>query len=353
MKDCNYKLLFSKHKFFRHTYFFNGISDKLEHDVNTYNEINEYNNIKLLSNDNIKKQYLNLKCILDGNMDDIVNRKTNKLKNTTELELYNEENKNIIIKLMIYKTLEALKLDFRYEKFITNKEYNNLVDEIIKTDYFINLKNFFNNIYDNKDIYFLSPSNPKIYSTMKYAMNEILNYIGINIRYVDNKNKHTTRDTDYLVIKMNEFITERPNDIFIKKELVKKGHGNNVYVDKNKIRVYEYNINYYSYNNYKLTNKCKEISEKIDEEYKLNKKPLIISYTKYNEITEILQNKLNKSIIKNTNEKTQNNNINVLKHNQQQYKIEALINNDEEDEDFEIIEEEDDYEYNIEEEEII
>jgi hypothetical protein len=188
---------------------------------------------------------------------------------------------------------------------------------------------------------------------MKYAMNEILNYIGINIRYVDNKNKNTTRDYDYLVIKMNEFITERPKDIFIKKELVKKGHGNNVYVDKNKIRVYEYNINYYSYNNYKLTNKCKELSEKIDEEYKQNKKPLIISYTKYNEITEILQNKLNKAIIKNTNEKTQNNEINILKSNQTQYKIEALINNDEKDEDFEIIEEEDDYEYNIEEEEII
>jgi hypothetical protein len=99
--------------------------------------------------------------------------------------------------------------------------------------------------------------------------------------------------------------------------------------------------------------KCKELSEKIDEEYKLNKKPLIISYSKYNEITENLQNKLNKSIIKNKTEKTQNNEINILKSNQTQYKIEALINNDDDNDDFEIIEEEDEYEYNIEEEIII
>jgi len=346
MKNNNYKILFSKNNFFRHTYFFSGISDKLEYDMNIYNEINEYNNIKILSNDNIKKQYLNIKCILDGDIDDIVNKKTGKLKDIKELYVYDEGNKDIIIKLMIYKTIEALNLDYRYEKFMKNKDFNKLVDQLVKTDYFVNLKNFFKNIYDDKEIYFLSSSNPNIYRTMKYAFNEILNYIGINIRYVDSKNKNTTRESDYLVIKMYGFLTERPNDIFIKKELIKKGHGKNVCIDINKTRVYEYNKKYFTYINYKLTEVCKKISDDIDNEYEINKKPRIISYTRYNEIIENLHNK-NKT--KNITKNTQNNKINVFKYNQMQYKIEELINNDEDKNEVEIIEDDNNIEYFIEE----
>ena len=131
---------------------------------------------------------------------------------------------------------------------------------------------------------------------MKHAINEILNNIGLVIRYVDKK-KHTTRDYDYIIICFEDFITERPKEIFIEKDKVKsKGH-NKGYIDEKNEKVYEYNKNYYSYKNYKLNSKCIELSEKIDEETRLLRKPLLISTKEYNEIRQ----KLYKEIDKNEN----------------------------------------------------
>lgn len=123
---------------------------------------------------------------------------------------------------------------------------------------------------------------------------------------MDNKNKHTTKDYDNLIIWFEDFITERPKDIFIEKKKVKsKGH-NKGFIDEKNEKVYEYNKNYYSYKNYKLNGKCKELSEKIDEETQLLRKPLLISCKEYNEIRE----KLYKDI-----EKNDNNEIEIINEN--------------------------------------
>jgi len=80
--------------------------------------------------------------------------------------------------------------------------------------------------------------------------------------------------------------TERPKENFIDKDNVRsKGH-NKGFIDNENKKVYEYNKNYYSYKNYKLNGKCIEISEKIDEESKSLRKPLLISTSEYNEMRE-------------------------------------------------------------------
>ena len=122
---------------------------------------------------------------------------------------------------------------------------------------------------------------------------------------------------------MNDFIAERPKEIFIDKKNIKKGNGKNVYVDENKKRVYEYNNNYYSYKEQKLNERCKIISEDIDKETKRYNKPLLISTKEYNEeilkIYEEYEKDNEKYEIKEENEEinliNERNEINLIIHN--------------------------------------
>jgi hypothetical protein len=242
---------------------------------------------------------------------------------------------------MILRTLKILDFDLTYEKILTNKEFKNIIDDLIlkyknneEYDYMKDLINFIKIFIDKK--YVFNIRDETIYKTIKDYMKLILSHINVNICYVDQKN--TINNNDKIIIRINnDFRTERPENIFIKKEDVIKGSGRNVFINKTtKKRVYEYNKNYYSYKDFKLTQKCRELTEEIDENNKNLKKPLIKSFKDYNNNIEELNLKLleedNKIIIDKIMyvEKTEDDN-----------KIEKLV--DEEDEDDEV-EEMDEYE---------
>ena len=300
-----YRLHYFKHNIYRKLYFFRGISDRLEYDEYLYECINEYNEIKYLLNERTKHKYKNLKIIYNGKIEDIYDYATNKFYNidNQKFNLNNDINLHTITRLLIFKTIKILNLDIRYEHFITNREFKKEVNEILKNYLFEEYKLYFEWI-GKKNKYDFNENSVYIYKTMKHAINEILNNIGLVIRYVDKKN--TIKDYDYLIICFEDFITERPKEIFIEKDKVKKGQGRNIFMDNENRKVYEYNKNYYSYKNYKLNGKCIELSEKIDEETRLFIKPLLISCSEYNEIRK----KLYKNIDKN-----ENNEIEIINEN--------------------------------------
>jgi len=278
-----YRLQYFKHNIYRRLYFFKGISDRIEYDDKLYECINEYDEIKYLLNDRTKSKYKNLKIIYNGEIEDIYDYTTKKFFNidNQKFNLNNNINLQTITRLLIFKTIKILNLDIRYEHFITNREFKKQVNEILNSYLLEEYKLYFE-WKDKKKKYDFNVNSINIYKTMKYVINEILNNIGLVVRYIDNKN--TIRDYDYLIIYFEEFITERPKEIFIHKDNVKsKGH-NKGFIDNDNKKVYEYNKNYYSYTNYKLNGKCIELSEKIDEESKSLRKPLLISTTEYNEI---------------------------------------------------------------------
>ena len=302
-----YRLHYFKHNIYRKLYFFRGISDRLEYDENLYECINDYDDIKYLLNERTKNKYKNLKIIYNGRMEDIYDYTSNKFYNidNEKFNLNNEVNLQTITRLLIFKTLKILNLDIRYEYFITNKEFKKEVNEILKKNLFEEYKLYFEWI-GKRNKYDFNVNSVNIYKTMKHAINEILNNIGLVIRYVDNRNKNTTKDYDNLIIWFEDFITERPKDIFIEKNKIKKGQGRNIFIDNENRKVYEYNKNYYSYKNYKLNGKCIEFSEKIDEETRLLRKPLLISCKEYNEIRQKLYNDI---------EKNDNNEIEIINEN--------------------------------------
>jgi len=265
-----------KYLLFNEVYYIKNISNIDEYDTQYYKKINKYDNINYLFYINTLIQYNNIKLILDNDNNDIFTPITNKILNINETN-----NIGIMTKIIVIKTIIFFNIDIRYEYFINNRNFKKKIDELFNDYLFEEYKIYFNIIKKRKHKYDFNISNLTIYKTMRKVIKEILNNIGLILKCV---NRHNTSDTSYLIIYFEKFTIDRPEDIFIKKELIKKGHGSNVYVDINKNRVYEYNSTYYSYKKYKLTEMCKKFTENIDNDY-INK-PLIISNTEHKSIIE-------------------------------------------------------------------
>jgi hypothetical protein len=348
-----YSLINWKSNFFRKHYFFDGITNYERYDNDIYKLINKLDNINYYIKEYKKKQYNNIKYFLDGNIDKFVNNiKYNYEYCKNKINLSDNTYKNNLYSIMLLRTIKILDYDIRYEKYLTNKEFKTIIEALIiknknkheyEYDYLDDLNNFFINVYDFKKIW--DYDNDKIYDTIKDSIRIILEHINVKIIYVDGRN--TTKDYDKFVIRIHDdFRTERPENIFIKTENVKRGRGNNVYLDKNNKKVYEYNKNYYSYVDFNLTTICKEYSEEIDENNKDKSKPLIKAYLEYSTNEENIYS----SLLEKENNKT----FEIITDNNDRLTIERILNtNDENNEELinydelhdEEIEENDDIEY--------
>lgn len=245
-------------------------------DKNNEEKFNNHENIKSLIDERTMIKYNNLKNILDDDINDIYDNTLNDFYNIENEKIIN--NKNLIIKIMITKTIKILNIDIRYEKFIMVREFDKIIENILNSDFYFELIYFFNNI-DNNEIISFDKTNKNINKNIKCALKRILNYIGLEIKSVDKNNN--TKKNDFYIIYTDLFKTERPVNIFIKNNLVKSKYKK--FYDTNNVKVYKYNKNYCCYNEIHMNGRNIKFSEKIDEENE-KIKPLMISNKEYNEI---------------------------------------------------------------------
>jgi len=326
----------TKAELFYNKLFINGITNQDNYDIDIYDKINNCNFYKKYMNE-LKNEYSSINKIINKEVDTLLFSYNDKLiggcdplapkatasaiaTNTHELEFNNTTDSKLVI---VYLTLNYLQLDllnipayftnsqFEY-KLWNNLEYKNIVKNYIES-VVIDIK--------KHNYQFKTDTKKGFISFVK----EILGYINLNMKYLDNK--HTTRSYDKFIINYTDFssikiftgrLTDCKFGLKLRENLItkfKKGFQFKIN-ETEKIPAYKQLINRYDKTDYNyFTTYSLEINKKT-----LQLKNRISGYTinKQEKNTELFCEIINKRIIPYIFKNIEGFNDNIYK---QQFKI--------------------------------
>ena len=312
--DTNHKknwLEISKYKFFYQKYFIKGITDKLEYDKYIYDTINTYNFYNKYTVKEEMTKYMNLKIILNNDIEKIKSDLTPEInyKKQTENTFTDYEHKKglqiILIKLIAQMKLNINELPLK----MSNAEFETIVKGF--SGFQNDLKIFFDT-YTIEHTHKFDFNDKNYIIHIKRAIIDLLEKVNIKFKYV---NKNTAGKNDKFTIYLcnvdnhnKKYIGRlNQNDMRIHKNLIKKTKNTFKYNDK---KAYSTNNeNYYTTYEVKINKKVKAISLTIESnnetlltnwkkvlisimEHKQHR-PLLISEVDYNKIINNNIDKLN------------------------------------------------------------
>ena len=192
-----------KYKIFYEDYFIKGITDVDFYDEDVYNSINNYEFYFHYLNKDIKNSYVLLKGIEEDLKVQTSHLYTN---GNNKIDLQEHKiGKSKIIRDILFN----LKLDINFlPKIFTNKEYDSILLNFNLNNFNKELQNYYDTYEVESKIKIVFDGNKKQYiKSMKKAIHDLLNKVGIYVKYMSEK--HTERDYDKMIFYYNYFNNEK------------------------------------------------------------------------------------------------------------------------------------------------
>jgi len=192
-----------KYEFFYKDYFIKGITDEKKYDTEIYNLINNFSFYTYYNREAIKDKYILLKDLFNQSYNDLQLNTSMFITTDTDNQLDKTEHKigksRIILDILKHIKLDIPKLPIKK----TNKEYNTILQNLNFNNFQKELLNYYDN-YHIEHNYEIDFNDKKNYiKNIKKAIHDLLNEIGVYVKYDDAKN--TIRDTDKMTFYFKDF----------------------------------------------------------------------------------------------------------------------------------------------------
>ena len=193
-----------KYNFFYEDYFIKGITDCYDCNPIVYHIINNWRYYNRYNNPDIKKKYNLIKFIYNNELEE----KTDYLVQDGYKNKINKTEHYIGKSKIILDVLKNINIDMKTLPITkTNKEFNALLMNFNLTDFQKDINNYFTN-YELEYHTQIDFNDKKNYiKNVKNAIHYLLNEIGINFKYENEK--HTSRDYDKIIFYFDDFNTEK------------------------------------------------------------------------------------------------------------------------------------------------